>query len=58
MRLIKILGSLLAGAIIVATMLGLKAQAQSRYDADQQWVRKTIRDERRAERRWPHRAHR
>ena len=54
MRLLKILGSLLAGAIIVATMLGLKAQAQSRYDADQQWVRKTIRDERRAERRERH----
>ena len=50
MRLLKILGSLLAGALIVVTMLGLKAQAQSRYDADQQWVRKTIKQERRRER--------
>lgn len=50
MRLLKIIGSLLAGALIVVTMLGLKAQAQSRYDADQQWVRKTLREERRRER--------
>jgi hypothetical protein len=54
MRLLKILASLLAGALLVTMMLGLKAQAQSRYDADQQWVRKTIKDERRAERRERH----
>ena len=51
MRLLKIIASLVAGALLVTTMLALKAQAQSRYDSDQQWVRKTIRDERRAERR-------
>lgn len=51
MRLLKIIASLVAGALLVTTMLALKAQAQSRYDSDQQWVRKTLREERRAERR-------
>lgn len=50
MRLLKIIASLVAGALLVTTMLALKAQAQSRYDSDQQWVRKTIREERRRER--------
>jgi hypothetical protein len=51
MRLLKILLSLLAGALIVVSMAALKAQAQSRYDTDQRWVRQTIKQERRAERR-------
>ena len=51
MRLLRIMASLIAGAIIVVVAVALKAQAQSRYDPDQQWVRKTLKDERRAERR-------
>ena len=51
MRLFRIMASLIAGAIIVVVAVALKVQAQSRYDPDQSWVRQTLRDERRAERR-------
>lgn len=47
MRLMKILGALV-GSVLAFAAIAL-AKAQSRYDSDQQWIRKTIKHERRAE---------
>lgn len=49
MRLIKIIGALV-GAFVAFGVIAL-AKAQSRYDADQSWIRQTLREERKAERR-------
>lgn len=48
-RLMKILGALV-GAFIAFGVIAL-AKAQSHYDADQSWIRQTLREERKAERR-------
>lgn len=47
---LTILTSLALGALIVAGALVAKAKAQSRYDTDQQWIRGTLREERKARR--------
>lgn len=54
MRLVKIIASLVAG--VLAFGLIAVAKAQSRYDTDQSWIRKTIRKERHLERRSYHRS--
>jgi hypothetical protein len=43
-RLLGIILSLAIGAVLVVTMVAIKAHAQSRYDHDQKWVRTTIKD--------------
>jgi len=48
-RFLGILISLALGAGVTAVAVVAKARAQSRYDTDQTWIRKTLRDQRREE---------
>ena len=47
--ILSILVSLAIGAILVATGLVAKAKSQTRYDADQKWIRQTLHKQRHAE---------